>query len=169
MKKAPIKFVVLLNIFLVVRPLIFAQDGMPVYTAGVYGNALSAHDGGLRWTVGIRNVQVVRSAAENPSQTDGQTVIYRRHQVIAYWGGKFWVMHDGPGTRISWSKKGFDWSPADSSAIFKAGHHRMGFHVASGNRSRAVATAIDTGYRRITAPDGKNFAAGRFIFERETG
>jgi len=134
MKKTPIKLVVLLNIFLFVQPLIFAQDEMPVYTAGVYGNALSAHDGGLRWAVGVQNVQVVRSAPENPSQTDGQTAIYRHHQFIVYWGGRFWVMHDGPGTSISWSKNGFDWDPADSSAIFKASHHRMGFYVASNGR-----------------------------------
>ncbi|MHC4642164.1 MAG: hypothetical protein ACYS32_11010 [Planctomycetota bacterium] len=134
MKNALIKLVVLLNTLLSLQTLTYSQDKMPVYTAGVYGNALSAHDGGLRWAVGVQNVQVVRSAPENPSQTDGRTAIYRHHQFIVYWGGKFWVMHDGPGTRISWSKNGFDWDPADSSVIFNASHHRMGFYVASNGR-----------------------------------
>ncbi|MHC4062638.1 MAG: hypothetical protein ACYSR6_13705 [Planctomycetota bacterium] len=108
---------------------------MPVYTAGVYGNALSAHDGGLRWAVGVQNVQVVRSAPENLSQTDGQSAIYRHHQFIVYWGGKFWVMHDGPGNRIAWSANGFDWDTTNSSALFpRANHHRMGFYVASNGR-----------------------------------
>ncbi|MHC4866537.1 MAG: hypothetical protein ACYTEX_20875 [Planctomycetota bacterium] len=135
MKNTLIKLVVLLNTLSSLQILTYSQDKMPVYTAGVYGNALSAHDGGLHWAVGVQNVQVVRSAPENPSQTDGHTAIYRHHQFIVYWGGKFWVMHDGPGARIAWSKNGFDWNTADSSAIFpKSSHHRMGFYVASNGR-----------------------------------
>jgi len=39
---------------------------LPAYTAGVQGNALDAHDGRLRRAVGVQNVQVVRSAPDNP-------------------------------------------------------------------------------------------------------
>ena len=135
MKNTFIKLIVLLSTLLFLQTLAFSQDHIPAYTAGVYGDALSAHDGGLRWAVGVQNVQVVRSAPENTSQTDGHTSLYRHHQFMAYWGGKFWVMHDGPGARISWSKNGFDWSPEDSSAIFtQKSHHRMGFYVASNGR-----------------------------------
>ncbi|MHC4171606.1 MAG: hypothetical protein ACYST5_01515 [Planctomycetota bacterium] len=108
---------------------------MPAYTGSVYGDALASHDGGLRWVVGVQNVQIVRSAPENPSQTDGKTTIYRHHPFIVYWNGKFWVMYDGPGNRIAWSTNGFEWDTADSSVLFPdAGHHRMGFYVASNGR-----------------------------------
>ena len=108
---------------------------LPGYTGGAYGNAAFAHDGRYRWAVGVQNVQVVRSAPDNPSQTDGETFIYRHHQFIAYWGGRFWVMHDGDtAARLAWSTNGLDWSPGDSSAIFPAQHHRMAFYVASNGR-----------------------------------
>lgn len=108
---------------------------LPSYTAGVQGNATAAHDGRLRWAMGVQNVQVVRSAPDNPDQTDGGTTNYRHHPFIAYWGGLFWVMHDGAGARICWSTNGLDWKPGDSSAIFSASsHHRTGFYVASNGR-----------------------------------
>jgi len=108
---------------------------LPSYTAGVQGDATAAHDGRLRWAVGVQNVQVVRSAPDNPDQTDGGTTNYRHHPFIAYWGGLFWVMHDGAGARICWSANGLDWKPGDSSAIFSASsHHRTGFYVASNGR-----------------------------------
>lgn len=107
---------------------------LPTYTGGSYGDALSAHDGKLRWAVGVQNVQVIRSTADNPNLADGSTTIYRHHQFMAYWGGRFWVMHDGAGSRLAWSTNGLDWSPAESSAIFDGGHHRMAFYVAPNGR-----------------------------------
>jgi hypothetical protein len=106
---------------------------MPTYTGGVQPD-LKYHDGSLRWAVGVQNVQVVRSAADNPSATDGHDAIYRHHQFICHWGGLFWVMYDGPGTRVCWSTNGYDWSIGDSSPIFPGGHHRMAFYVASNGR-----------------------------------
>ena len=66
--------------------------------------------------------------------TDAMPAVVGPAMIIVYWGGKFWVMHDGPGTRIAWSKNGFDWDTADSSAMIKGSHHRMGFYVASNGR-----------------------------------
>jgi len=108
---------------------------LPTYAGGAYGNAAFAHDARYRWAVGVQNVQVARSAPDNPSQTDGEAFFYRHHQFIAYWGGRFWVMHDGDaGTRLAWSTNGLDWSVGDSSRIFEATHHRMAFYVASNGR-----------------------------------
>jgi hypothetical protein len=119
--------------------LLTAQTGsavtLPTYTAGVQGDAAAAHDGRLRWAVGVQNVQVVRSAPDSPSQTDGHTANYCHHPFITYWRGQFWVMHDGSGACVSWSTNGLDWKPGDSSTIFTASsHHRMGFYVVLNGR-----------------------------------
>jgi hypothetical protein len=106
---------------------------LPGYTAGVQPD-LSSHDGTLRWAVGVQNVQVIRSAANNPDLADGSDTIYRHHQFLAYWGGLFWVMHDGAGSRLAWSTNGLDCIADASSAIFDGGHHRMAFHVAPNGR-----------------------------------
>jgi len=108
---------------------------VPEYTAGIYSDAPAAHDGRLRWAAGVQNVQVVRSAADNPGVTDGSTTIYRHHPFIAYWGDHFWVMHDGAEARVSWSMTGLDWSPEASSVIFDSSHHhRAAFYIASNGR-----------------------------------
>lgn len=107
---------------------------LPTYTGGVYGDALSAHDGKLRWAVGVQNVQVSRSAPENPGATDGSTTLYRHHQMLAYWGGRFWSFHSG-GVQLCWSTNGLDWHPgADSSDVIHGGASRMAFYVASNGR-----------------------------------
>ncbi|MBW2528537.1 MAG: hypothetical protein JRI23_30460, partial [Deltaproteobacteria bacterium] len=109
-----------------------AAASRPDYYGGAHGDAHYSHDGKLRWAVGVHNVQVVRSAPENPSLTDGTTTIYRHHPMMAYWGGLFWVMYEGAGTRLAWSADGLSWSVVDSSPIFGCcSHHRMGFYVAS--------------------------------------
>lgn len=95
---------------------------LPSYTANVQPD-LSSHDGGLRWAVGVQNVQVIRSAADNPTLADGHDTIYRHRPFLAYWGGRFWGMHDGAGSRLAWSTNGLDWSPAESSPVFDGGHH----------------------------------------------
>ena len=51
-------------LFLTART-VFALS-LPAYTEGAQGNALAAHDGRLRRAVGVQNVQVVRSAPDNP-------------------------------------------------------------------------------------------------------
>ena len=107
---------------------------LPTYTGGAYGDALFAHDGRLRWAVGAQNVQVSRSAPDNPRQTDGSTTIYRHHQMIAYWGGRFWSFHSG-GDQLCWSTNGFDWRPGvDSSNVIHGGASRMAFYVAPNGR-----------------------------------
>ena len=106
---------------------------LPSYTANLQPD-LSSHDGKLRWAVGVQNVQVIRSAADNPNLADGHNTIYRHHQFICYWGGLFWVMYDGAGTRVCWSTNGYDWRIENSSPIFPGGHHRMAFYVASNGR-----------------------------------
>ncbi len=107
---------------------------LPTYTGGIYGDALSAHDGKLRWAVGVQNVQVSRSAPDNPRQTDGSTTIYRHHQMLAYWGGRFWSFHSG-GVQLCWSTNGLDWYPgADSSDVIRGGASRMAFYVAPNGR-----------------------------------
>ena len=52
--------------FLFLTAQIVSDLSLPAYTAVVEGNALAAQDGKLRWAVGVRNVQVVRSALDNP-------------------------------------------------------------------------------------------------------
>jgi len=107
---------------------------LPSYTGGIYGDALSAHDGKLRWAVGVQNVQVSRSAPENPGATDGSTTVYRHHQMLAYWGGRFWSFHSG-GAQLCWSTNGLDWYPgADSSHVIHGGASRMAFYVAPNGR-----------------------------------
>ncbi|MBW2527578.1 MAG: hypothetical protein JRI23_25575 [Deltaproteobacteria bacterium] len=109
-----------------------AHASRPDYYGGPHGDPHYAHDGGLRWAIGVQNVQVARSAPENPSQTDGSTTIYRHHPMMAYWGGLYWVMYEGGGTRLAWSADGLTWSAGDTSPIFGCcSHHRMGFYVAS--------------------------------------
>ena len=107
---------------------------LPTYTGGIYGDALSAQDGKLRWAVGVQNIQVSRSAPENPGATDGSTTIYRHHQMLAYWGGRFWSFHSG-GVQLCWSTNGLDWHPdADSSDVIRGGASRMAFYVAPNGR-----------------------------------
>ena len=107
---------------------------MPTYTGGDYGDALFAHDGRLRWAVGVQNVQVSRSAPDNPRQTDGSTTIYRHHQMLAYWGGRFWSFHSG-GVQLCWSTNGLEWFPSeDSSQVIRGGASRMAFYVAPNGR-----------------------------------
>lgn len=113
-----------------------ASAELPRYSGGVVGNAEYAHDGKLRWAVGVQSYQVIRSVPSNASLTDGYDAIWRHQQYIAYWGGYFWTMHDGGGTHIAWSPNGYDWSPARSAQGFRgdSGHHRMGFYAASNGR-----------------------------------
>lgn len=107
---------------------------LPTYTGGIHGNALSAHDGKLRWAVGVQNVQVSRSAPENPDASDGSKTIYRHHQMLAYWGGRFWSFHSG-GVQLCWSTNGLDWYPGvDSSDVIRGGSSRMAFYVAPNGR-----------------------------------
>ena len=107
---------------------------LPTYTGRIYGDALSAHDGKLRWAVGVQNVQVSRSAPENPEATDGSGTIYRHHQMLAYWGGWFWSFHSG-GVQLCWSTNGLDWFPGvDSSYVIDGGASRMAFYVAPNGR-----------------------------------
>jgi len=63
-----------------------AYSQLPSYTGGAQAN-MAYHDGRLRWAVGVQNVQVVRSAPDNPQQSDGYAATYRHHQMICYWGG----------------------------------------------------------------------------------
>ena len=107
---------------------------LPSYTGGMYGDALVAHDGKLRWAVGVQNVQVSRSAPENAGATDGSTTLYRHHQMLAYWGGRFWSFHSG-GVQLCWSTNGLDWYPGeDSSNVIHGGASRMAFYVAPTGR-----------------------------------
>ena len=107
---------------------------LPTYTGRIYGDALSAHDGKLRWAVGVQNVQVSRSAPENPEASDGSRTIYRHHQMLAYWGGHFWSFHSG-GVQLCWSTNGLDWHPGvDSSYVIRGGASRMAFYVAPNGR-----------------------------------
>jgi hypothetical protein len=108
-----------------------AAANLPTYTAGIYGDALAAHDGKLRWAVGV---QISRSAPENPGATDGSTTIYRHHQMLAYWDGRFWSFHSG-GVQLCWSTNGLDWYPVvDSSEVIRGGASRMAFYIAPNGR-----------------------------------
>ncbi len=108
---------------------------LPTYTGGAYGDAAFAHDGKFagRWASKMSKWSAPpRTTRARPTAS---TSIYRHHQFIAYWGGRFWVMHDGDtAARLAWSTNGLDWSPGDSSTIFPAQHHRMAFYVASNGR-----------------------------------
>ena len=91
--------------------------------------------GKLRWAVGVQNAQVARSAPDNPAANDGNTTVFRHHPMIAYWGGRFWVMNNGQGNHLSWSDDGLTWSVANRASFFTTGSHfRMAFYVASNGR-----------------------------------
>ena len=55
--------------------------------------------------------------------------------MIAYWGGRFWVMNNGQGNYLSWSDDGLTWSLANRAMFFSTGSHfRMAFYVAANGR-----------------------------------
>ncbi len=123
----------LVSCLLLMAPAALAQ--LPSYTGAAYGNAAVAHDSRLRWAVGVQNVQVVRSAPENPTATDGSPTFFRHHVDMVYWNGRFWSMHHGASKQLNWSTNGLDWSPSDSSSpLMPGGPPRMCFYVASNNR-----------------------------------
>lgn len=78
----------LLNLILIL--LLFAcipgNSKLPTayYSGGVQGNASLAHDGGLKWTVGVQNIQVVRSRPSDPGLGDGTDYSIRHHPFITY-------------------------------------------------------------------------------------
>jgi len=133
---------------------------LPSYTGGIYGNAGLAHDSRLRWAVGVQNVQVVRSAPDNPGQTDGDSTFFRHHVDMVYWNGRFWSMHYGASKQLNWSTNGLDWNPSVSaSALMPGGPPRMSFYVASNGRLLAlgwdgVGHRGDWLVREIFGPNG---------------
>jgi hypothetical protein len=124
----------------------YALD-VPRYTGGVLGNASVAHDGGLRWTVGVNACQVVRSCPSDPSRSDGTAFTIRHHPFIAYWGGRFWVYPLGStqneadkGGRVQWSADGVTWNMSDSCEAFgEVTHQRCAFYVAANGRYLVTA------------------------------
>jgi len=111
-----------------------AYSQLPSYTGGVQGSP-AYHDGKLRWAVGVQNVQVARSTPDNPAANDGNTTVFRHHPMIAYWGGRFWVMNNGQGNFLSWSDDGLTWSPTSRTNFSSTGSHfRMAFYAAANGR-----------------------------------
>ena len=134
MTKLPVIKFLVVACLAVIAQAAFAQ--LPSYTGGAYGNAAVAHDSRLRWAVGVQNVQVVRSAPENPTATDGSTTFYRHHVDMVYWNGRFWSSHWGEPMRLNWSTNGLDWGPNSASTFMPGGGPRMAFYVASNGRLR---------------------------------
>jgi len=79
---------------------------------------------------------------------------YRHHQMLAYWGGRFWSFHSG-GVQLCWSTNGLDWHPgADSSDVIHGGASRMAFYVARMAVSWSVRRMQDVLAGRVSGWSG---------------
>lgn len=111
------------------------------YTSGIQADSEYSHDGRLRWAVGVKNNQVIRTTKEHPENGDGVDSIFRHHPFITYWDNLFWIMHDYEGqvSRLSWSDDGLNWNSEDSDDIFpKVSTHRTAFYISKNNKLLAV-------------------------------
>lgn len=121
------------------------------------------HDGGLRYAVGVENIQVMRANRSHPEISDGYGWTYNHAPNLTWWNGKFYFQylsnpadeHVSPGhTLIATSSDGRNWSkPFVAFPAYEppAGveipegytgymmHQRMGFYTAPNGRLLTVA------------------------------
>lgn len=121
------------------------------------------HEGGLRYAIGVENIQVVRANRTHPEEADDYGWTYNHAANITYWNGRFYLQYlsnpsdeqQPPGhTLIATSEDGRSWSkpqvafpaytPPEGIAPQKPYygyimHQRMGFYTAPNGRLLTVA------------------------------
>lgn len=124
---------------------------------------LGVHDGGLRYAIGVENIQVMRANRTQPFLADNYGWTYNHAPMLAYWNGKFYLEylsnpfgeHLAPGqTLVATSADGRNWDmPKQVFPIYllrpgpisgyESGmammHQRMGFYVAPNGRLLVLA------------------------------
>jgi hypothetical protein len=132
------------------------------YTGGVTIDPTS-HEAGLRYAIGVENIQTMRANRTHPELADGYGWTYSHASNLAYWNGQFYQQylsgvadeHISPvQTLLITSKDGKDWSfpevifppyeappgvkiPEGSTGYMM--HQRMGFYVAPDGRLLTLA------------------------------
>ncbi|MBL3655780.1 hypothetical protein [Fulvivirga sediminis] len=133
------------------------------------------HEAGLRYAIGVENIQTLRANRTNPDMSDGYGWTYNHASNLAYWNGQFYQQyisgeadeHIAPvQTMLVTSKNGKDWGfPQVAFAPYEAPkdvdipkgstgymmHQRMGFYVAPNGRLLTVAF-----YGHTENPFGEN-------------
>ncbi len=165
---------------------ILAQTGSvyePVrYIGGEFIDPFT-HEAGLRYAIGVENIQTVRANRTHPELSDGFGFTYNHASNLAYWNGQFYQQyisgeadeHMPPvQTMLTTSKNGRDWSfpkvafppyqAPEGVAIPKGStgymmHQRMGFYVAPDGRLLTLAF-----YGHTENPFGKQ-GIGRVVRE----
>ncbi|WP_111624584.1 sialidase/neuraminidase family protein [Arenibacter echinorum] len=121
------------------------------------------HEAGLRYAIGVENIQTFRANRTHPELSDGYGWTYSHASNLAYWNGQFYQQyisgeadeHRSPvQTMLITSKNGKDWSfpkvifppykapegvkiPEGSTGYMM--HQRMGFYVAPNGRLLTLA------------------------------
>ena len=132
------------------------------YIGGVHINPFT-HEAGLRYAIGVENIQTLRANRTHPDLSDGYGWTYNHASNLAYWNGQFYQQyisgekdeHRAPvQTMLITSKNGKDWSlPKVAFPPYKAPkgvnipegstgymmHQRMGFYVAPNGRLLTLA------------------------------
>ncbi|MDC6365720.1 MULTISPECIES: glycoside hydrolase [Flavobacteriaceae] len=132
------------------------------YMEGVHIDRFS-HEAGLRYAMGVENIQTVRANRTHPELSDNFGWTYSHASNLAYWNGQFYQQyisgesdeHIAPvQTMLTTSKNGRDWSfpqvifppykapegveiPEGSTGYMM--HQRMGFYVAPNGRLLTLA------------------------------
>lgn len=121
------------------------------------------HDGGLRYAVGVENIQVLRANRTNPHYAENFGWTYNHAPDLTYWNGTFYLHylsnpvneHEAPGhTLIATSKDGRNWEqPVELFPPYEAPegvkipegykgymmHQRMGFYTALNGKLLTLA------------------------------
>ncbi|MCH4553868.1 exo-alpha-sialidase [Aestuariibaculum lutulentum] len=145
---------------------VFGQTGSvyePVrYVGGIHIDRFT-HEGGLRYAIGVENIQTMRANRTHPEWSDGFGWTYNHASNLAYWNGQFFQQylsgesdeHVPPvQTLLITSKNGKEWSfpqvifppyQAPEGVALQEGatgymmHQRMGFYVAPNGRFLTLA------------------------------
>ncbi|WP_308991339.1 hypothetical protein QLS71_001305 [Mariniflexile litorale] len=132
------------------------------YVGGTHINPFT-HEAGLRYAIGVENIQTLRANRTHPELSDDYGWTYNHASNLAYWNGQFYQQyisgekdeHRAPvHTMLITSKNGKDWSfPKVVFPTYKAPkdvtipegstgymmHQRMGFYVAPNGRMLTLA------------------------------
>lgn len=132
------------------------------YIGGTHINPFT-HEAGLRYSIGVENIQTFRANRTHPELSDGYGWTYSHASNLAYWNGQFYQQyisgqadeHRSPvQTMLITSENGKDWSfpkvifppykapkgvkiPEGSTGYMM--HQRMGFYVAPNGRLLTLA------------------------------
>lgn len=143
-----------------------AQTGTPAEPVAYVGGEICnprLHEGGLRYAIGVENVQVVRANRIHPEEAEDYGWTYNHAANITYWNGRFYLQYlsnpvdeqQPPGhTLIATSADGRSWgkpqvafpayTPPEGVSPQKPYygyimHQRMGFYTAPNGRLLTVA------------------------------